>query len=231
MAQASGVTLKVLSSNGMHGSLAALAPQFERASGHRLDITYDTGVGFGERVARGERPDVGIITVQIIAALAQQGITAAPRLLARSGVGVGVRAGAARPDVSSVAALTRALLAAPSVTFTKKGASGIHFAGVIEQLGIADAVRAKAVTPDGGLVGELLVAGRAELAVQQVSELVAVPGVHLVGPLPPEVQLYTEVAATVFAGSARAAAAQEFVEFLASAGARAVYRDKGMETA
>lgn len=231
MSQASGVTLKVLSSNGMHGAMAELGPQFERASGHKLDITYDTGVGFNERVARGERPDVGIITVQIIEKLAGDGITQGPRRLARSGVGVGVRAGAPKPDIATVEALKRALLATPSITFTRQGASGMYFAGLIEKLGIAAEIRAKATTPDGGLVGEVVVAGKAEMAIQQLPELKAVKGVDVVGSFPREIQLYTDIAATTFAGTAHADAAQALVDFLASPAALAVYRDKGMETA
>lgn len=231
MAQASGVTIKVLSSNSMQSSIAELAPRFERASGHKLDITFDTGVGFNERIARGERGDVGIITGPIIEKLAKEGVTAGPRALARSGAGIGLRAGAPKPDISTVEAFKRALLAAKSVTFTRQGASGIYFAGLIEKLGIAAEIRAKAVTPDGGLVGEVVMAGKAEMAVQQVPELKAVKGIEVVGPFPPEVQVYTQIAATTFASTAHAAAAQAFVDFLASPEAQAVYREKGMETA
>ena len=145
-----GVTLKVLCSNGMHGAMGELGPQFERASGHKLDFTFDTGVGFNERIARGERGDVAIITVPILQKLAGEGITNPARALARSGAGIGVRAGAAKPDIGTVDAFKRALLAAKSITFTRQGASGMYFAGLIEHMGIAAEIRAKATTPDGG---------------------------------------------------------------------------------
>ena len=225
-----GVTLKILCSNGMHGAMAELGPQFERASGHKLDFTFDTGVGFNERIARGERGDVAIITVPILQKLAGEGITNPARALARSGAGIGVRAGAAKPDIGTVDAFKRALLAAKSITFTRQGASGIYFAGLIERMGIAAEIRAKATTPDGGLVGEIVVAGKAEMAVQQIPELKAVAGIDVVGSFPAEVQVYTDMAAATFCNAPHAAAAQAFLDCLAAAPARAVYLAKGMET-
>jgi molybdate transport system substrate-binding protein len=232
MAQTSGgVTINVISSNGMHGALAELGPQFERASGHRLAIVFDTGTGFNERIARGERADVGIITVPIIESMARAGISEPPRALARSGAGVGVRAGAAKPDIGTVDAFKRALLAVKSITYTGQGASGMYFAKLIERLGIAAEIKAKATIPDGGLVGEIVAAGKAEMAIQQIPELKAVSGVDVVGPFPPEVQIYTDLAAAAFINAPHAAAAKALVEFLASPAALKVYRDKGMETA
>lgn len=231
MAQSSGgVTVKLIASNSMHGALDELGPQFERASGHTLAITYDTGTGFNERMARGERGDVGIITVQTIEKLASEGVTEAPRLLARSGIGVGVRAGASRPDISSVEAFKRAILAAKSITYTGQGASGIYFAKLIDRLGIAAEIKAKATIPDGGLVGEIVVAGGAEMAIQQISELKAVAGVEVVGPLPQELQVYNDIAAAAFVNPPHAAAARALVAFLTSPAAHKVYRDQGMVT-
>jgi molybdate transport system substrate-binding protein len=226
---AAGVTLRILCSNGMHGAMAELGPQFERASGHKLDFTFDTGVGFNERIARGERGDLAIITVPILQKLAGEGVTHAARALARSGAGLGVRTGAAKPDIGSVDSFKRALLAAKSITFTRQGASGIYFAGLIERMGIAAEIRAKATTPDGGLVGEIVVAGKAELAVQQIPELKAVAGIDVVGPFPAEVQVYTDMAAATFCNAPHAAAAQALLDFLDSPQARKVYIDKGME--
>ena len=229
MTQAHGSKLRVLSSNGVHGALAQLGPQFEGESGHTLDVSFDTANALATRIAAGERGDVAIVTAPVLAALAQQGITGGVRLLARSGAGVAVRAGAMRPDISSVEAFKRTLLAAPSIVYTRLGASGIYFAGLIDRLGIGDAVRAKATIPDGGLVGEFLAAGTVELAIQQIPELMAVAGVDIVGAFPDEIQVWTVMAAAPFSDAPHAAAAQALVDFLASPAALAAFRATGME--
>jgi len=146
-------------------------------------------------------------------------------------VGVAVLAGAPKPDIGSVEALKRTLLRAASVAYTQEGASGMHFAGVIERLGIANEVKAKAVRQPGGLVGELVAAGKAEIAIQQIPELLAVPGIELVGPLPSEIQLVTVTAAGVFSGAEQAAAARSLIEFLAAPAAARVIQAKGLEPA
>jgi molybdate transport system substrate-binding protein len=133
--------------------------------------------------------------------------------------------------VSSTAALKAALLAAKSIAHTTSGASGIHFSGVVKRLGIADEIRAKAVTNQGGLIGELVVQGKAELAIQQIPELLAVPGVELVGPLPQELQSISVVTAGIFAGTQHAAAAKALIDFLATPAATRVFRAKGLEPA
>jgi molybdate transport system substrate-binding protein len=140
-----------------------------------------------------------------------------------------VRAGKPRPDIGTVEALKRALMAAKSVAYTQEGASGMHFSGVIERLGIADAVRAKAVRQPGGLIGELVAAGKAEIAIQQVPELMAVPGIDLVGPLPDDIQLVTVTCTGIISGTKQAEAARAFIDFLASPAAAQVIRAKGLE--
>ncbi len=230
MAQSTaGITLRVLSSNGVHGALAELGPQFERDSGHRLDIRFDTANALATRINNGERGDVAIVTAPVMDALARDGITLQTQLLARSGAGVGVRAGTPRPDIASVEAFKRALLATKSIVYTRLGASGIYFAGLIERMGIAAEIKAKAQIPDGGLVGEFVVAGKADLAIQQIPELLAVPGVDIVGPFPDEIQVWTVMAAAPFSDAPHATAAKELVDFLASPAALRVYRTKGME--
>jgi molybdate transport system substrate-binding protein len=221
--------LKLLSSNGVSGALDVLGPQFEQASGHRLDIHFDTANALSERIAGGERGDVAIVTVPVMAALATDGITRAARQLARSGAGVAVRAGAPKPDVSTVDAFKRALLAAESVVYTRMGASGIYFAGLIDRMGIGPDIRAKATIPDGGLVGTYVADGSVELAIQQIPELVAIPGLDIVGSFPAEIQVYTVLAAAPFSGTPHAEAATALVEFLASPAAISVYQAKGME--
>jgi molybdate transport system substrate-binding protein len=142
-----------------------------------------------------------------------------------------VRAGAPKPDVSSTPALKTALLAAKSIAHTTSGASGIHFSGIVKRLGIAEEIRAKAVTNQGGLIGELVARGEAELAIQQIPELLAVPGVELVGPLPQELQSISVLAAGIFTGTQRAGRAKALIDFLATPAAMRVFRAKGLEPA
>jgi molybdate transport system substrate-binding protein len=160
--------LKVFASNSIRAVMAELVPQFERASGLSVALSYDPAKIVLARIAKGETADLIITGSGAIDALVNQGKVqaASRRTLARCRVGVAVRAGKPRPDIGTVEALKRALMAAKSVAYTQEGASGMHFSGVIERLGIADAVRAKAVRQPGGLIGELVAAGKAEIAIQ-----------------------------------------------------------------
>ena len=224
--------LNLLTSNGMHAVLDVLLPAFRRATGKEVAVRYGTAQEILERIGAGETADAVIAGRPALENLARAGKIDAASLrdLAASSVGVAVRSGLPKPDVSSVEAFKRALLAADSIAFTGKGASGIHFQKLIATLGIADEVKAKAAMQDGGLVGELVVQGRASMAVQQIPELLAVPGLDYVGPLPSEIQLTSHIAAGVFAGSPRAADARALVEHLSSGENAAVYRAKGMQT-
>lgn len=151
------------------------------------------------------------------------------KVLCGSRIGVSIRAGLPKPDISTVAALKRALLDAKSIAFTKTGGSGIHFAKVAERLGIADQINAKAKVPDGGAVGELVARGEAEMAVQQIPELLGVPGIQYVGPLPEELQSITVFSAGVVTGARQAQAAKALIDFLMTPDALRVFRALGME--
>lgn len=223
--------IKVLASNSIRAAMGELVPQFERASGHRVSISYDPAKVMLARIEKGETADLAITGSAAIDELAKQGkiLARSRRVLARCRVGVAVLAGQPKSDISSVAALKRALLGAKSVAYTQEGASGMHFAGLIERLGIAGEVKAKAVRQPGGLIGELVAAGKAEIAIQQIPELMAVPGIELVGPLPAEVQLVTVSAAGIFAGTHQAEAAQALIEFLTTPAAAKVMKAKGLE--
>lgn len=225
--------LLLFSSNSTRAVLAELLPQFERATGTRVATSFDPALVMLKRIDAGETADLAVLGQAAVDALAasRKIIPESRRTLARCGVGVGVRAGAPKPDVSSTAALKAALLAAKSIAHTTSGASGIHFSGVVERLGIADEVRAKAVTNQGGLIGELVVRDEAELAIQQIPELLAVPGVELVGPLPQELQSISVVTAGIFAGTQHAAAAKALIDFLTTPPAMRVFRAKGLEPA
>ncbi|MDB5865181.1 MAG: bacterial extracellular solute-binding family protein [Betaproteobacteria bacterium] len=225
--------LTVLTSNSIRGVLAVLGPDFERRTGYALTISYDPAQVMLRRIAAGETGDVAILGTGAIDTLAAEGKIDAGtrRTLARCGVGLAVRAGAPKPDVSTVDALKKTLLETPSIIYTSEGASGIHFARVIEELGIADAVRAKAHRQTGGLVAERLAAGEVELAVQQIPELLAVSGVELVGPLPEPLQTRSVSTAALFTGTRQRTAAQAFIDFLATPDAARIFRQKGHEPA
>jgi molybdate transport system substrate-binding protein len=230
MAEANAA-IRLLTSNGMHAVLDVLLPAFRGITGSHVTVRYGTGQEILERIAAGETADVVICSRAALQDLARarKVEAASVRDLATSSVGVAVRTGLPKPDVRSVEAFKRALLGAESIAFTGKGASGIYFQRLIEQLGIAAEIRAKAVMQDGGLVGDLVAQGRATMAIQQIPELLAVEEIDYVGPLPPELQHTTQIATGVFAGSARPAATA-LVEHLADVRNGHVYREEGMET-
>jgi len=211
--------------------MAERAPQFERANDCKIAISYDPAKVMLARIQKGETADLAILGSGAIDELVKQGKISAGsrRVLARCRVGVAVLAGKPRPDISSVEAFKRTLLGAKSVAYTQEGASGMHFAGLIERLGIAEQVKAKAVRQPGGLIGELVAAGKAEIAIQQIPELMAVAGIELVGPLPAEIQLVTVSSAGIFAGTKQAEAAQSFIQFLVTPAAARVMKAKGLE--
>src|SRR5258706_1538360 len=229
---AGAAEIRLLSSTGMRSVLIEVLPEFERASGHKVAVAYDTGNLLLTRIQGGESADVVVLTGPTMDELAKSGRVSGARVdLARSGVGVAVRAGAAKPDIRTVEALKRALLAAKSVAYTTTGASGVYFAGLIERLGIAEQVKAKAKTQPGGTVGELVAKGEAQLAGQQIPELKAGKGVELVGPLPAEIQYYTVFPAAVLKDAKQPAAAASPGKFLTTPGVARGMQAKGMEAA
>jgi molybdate transport system substrate-binding protein len=224
-------TVNVLTSNSMRAVMDELAPQFERATGNRVSVSYDPAKIILRRIAGGETPDLIICGASALEEMAKQGkiVAGTSRPVARCGVGIAVRTGAPKPDISSVEAFKRTLLNAKSVAYTQEGASGIHFASLIERWGIAEHMKTRAVRQPGGLVGELVAAGKAEIAVQQIPELMAVAGIELVGPLPQEVQATTVSAAGIFAGSKQADAARALLDFLSTPASASVLKAKGLE--
>lgn len=226
-------TIKLFVSNSMRGAMGELIPRFEREKGHKVDISYDPAKLMMERISRGESADVVILGGPALSELAKEGkvVAASQRTMASCGVGIAVRAGARKPDIGSVDAFKRALLAAGSVAWTQEGASGIYFSKLIERLGIAAELQKKAVRRPGGLIAELVAAGEAELAVQQIPELMAVAGVDVVGPLPREIQQTTVSSGGIFAASRQPQAAQELLEFLKTPPSAAVLKARGLEPA
>jgi molybdate transport system substrate-binding protein len=184
-----------------------------------------------ERLRAGEAADVVILTREGLDEVAREGRVAAESCvdLARSFVGIAVKAGAAHPDISTEVALRAALLGARSVAYSRLGASGILFAKLIERLGIASDVNAKAQIIPQGFTAEKLVTGEADLAVQQISELKQVGGIEVVGPIPYELQTPAVFSAGRITASRRVAQADRLLRFLASSEVAPVLRESGLE--
>jgi molybdate transport system substrate-binding protein len=220
--------IKVFCTIGMRTVLDEVAPAFARDNGVAIERVYDSSVALMRRIAEGESGDVAVFTAAAIDDLMRQGKIRDRTDLARSGVGIAVAKGAHKPDIGTAEKFKRALLAAKSIAHSKTGASGLYFVSLTERLGIAEVVRAKAKVQDG-IVGDVAARGEAEIAVQQISELMQSAGVDIVGPLPGELQSITIFSAGVFAGSRQQAAAEAFVAYLASPAVAPVIRQKGME--
>jgi len=233
---AEAAEIKVLSAIAMQRAVEDLGPKFERASGHKLTITFATLGAIVKRLQDGDTPDVVIAPQQGIDTLVKDGKAVAGNVtvLARTGISLAVRKGAVKPDISSPEALKRALLAARSISYASPaggGASGIHFAKVLERLGIAEEMKAKTVFPQGVEVGAVVASGEAEIGAQQNQELIPIAGIDVVGPLPGELQATIVLSAAVMASSTDAAASKALVDFLRMPEAAVVLKAKGMEPA
>lgn len=206
-----------------------LKPAFEAASPHRLEIDWRPTTALMKSIAEGQRADVIIAIDGAMDRLcADRVVRPETRVcLADSILGVGVREGAPKPDVSTVEAFKRALVGA-RVAYSKAGASGIYFTGLVERLGIAAEVNARAVTIPMGFTGEKVASGEAEIAIQQVSELMSVPGVAVAGPFPPEVQTVSTFEAAIFADARNEEGAAAWMALLASPDAAKAYADGGL---
>lgn len=224
-------TLKVLTAGAFKQVLLAMLPQFQ-AMGHEVQWETDTVGGLVKRIAAGETFDVVFASPAALAELRKSGKVGNGVDLARVGVGVAVKEGAAKPDIGTVDGFRQALLAARAVAYidpASGGSSGIYVAGLIDRLGIGDAVRNKSVLVKGGYSAERVVSGEADVAVQQISELLPVKGVVLVGPLPAEIQNYTVYSAALAPDTAKAAAGQALIDLLQGRDGAAAMSGKGME--
>lgn len=207
-----------------------LVPQFERASGHKVTTLWVPSVQMMTRLKGGETVDLVILSAASLDELTNAGIVG-PRVdLAKSGVGLAVRAGAPKPDISSAEALKRAVLAAKSVVYST-GPSGIYLAGLFERMGIAQQVNSKLKKVQGEPAGAAVARGEAEIGFQQMSELLPVPGIDIVGPLSPDVQKITTFSAGFHVAAKESDAAKALVEFLTAPAAAPLIREKGMEPA
>jgi molybdate transport system substrate-binding protein len=225
--------LTVLTAGAFKSVAADLIAVFEASTGDKVILRNDTVGGLVRRIDSGEAFDVVLISPSGLTDLVKTGKVAAGSeiRLAKVGVGVGVKAGSPAPDLGNVAAFRAAMLQARAVAYidpASGGSSGIYLAKLFQTLGIADAMAPKSVLMKGGLAAEAVVDGRADVVVQQISEIVAVPGVTLVGPLPADIQNETIYAGAVAAGSTVPASARALLDVLAGPAARPVLVAKGM---
>jgi molybdate transport system substrate-binding protein len=236
--KAQAAELKVLSAFGMQSVLEDLGPKFERATGHKLALSFATGGAAVKRVQGGDAADVVITLRQGIDTLVKEGKAAAVSVtaLARAGIFVAVRKGARKPDVSSPDALKRALLAAKSISYVDPasgGASGIHFAKVLDRLGIANEMKSKTVFPNPKApadVGVVVANGEAEIGVHIIQELMPVADIEIAGPLPGDLQDTIVFSAAIMTGAKDAAAPKALVDFLRTAESAKIIKAKGMES-
>ena len=221
--------IRLLSTVGMQPAIPELLAQFERTSGHTVRVTWGLAAVLKQQFVDGTPADVVLLTSPLVEDLGKQGKVAAGSKVdvARSGVGVAVKAGAPRPDISTPQALKATVLAAKSVGFSREGASGVAFAKALERLGIAEQVRAK-YRDTQTKAGEMLVAGDIDLAAAQIPELLAVPGVDVVGPLPAELQTVTVFSLGLATEAKATDAAKALIQFLSSPAAAPVYKVKGL---
>jgi len=223
--------IKVLASGALEEIGHELIPEFEKSSGQKVTVTWTGTVKIKERIEAGEVFDLVIVGAPEVDKFIAAGkmIPGSRVDLAKSGVGVAVKAGAPKPDISSGEAVKKAMLAAKSVAYSS-GPSGVYVQALIQKLGIADEVKPKAKqTVSGTRVGQYLARGEAELGFQQISELIHETGIDYVGPLPPDIQNFTNFSSGIGAGSKAQAAAKALQVFFTTPAAGDVIRKNGME--
>jgi molybdate transport system substrate-binding protein len=228
---AQAAEIKVLSTQATEEAYRELVPQFEKASGHKVTTTFTGTLDANKRLAAGETYDLIIMSGPSIDEHIKGGkVVSGSRVdVAKSGVGVGVKAGAPKPDISTVEALKKTLLAAKSIGYST-GPSGNYVVGLFQRMAIADEVKPKLKqTPTGVFVGSIIASGEAEIGFQQVSELSHFAGVDYVGPLPADVQYITVFASGIATGAKEADAAKALVKFITAPAAAAAFKKRGME--
>ncbi len=230
---AKAAEIKVLSTQATQQAYLELVEQFEKATGHKVATVFTGTLNVQKRLADGEACDLIVMAGPAIDEQIGLGKAIAGSRVdfAKSGTGVAVRKGAAKPDIGSAAALKKTLLAAKSIGYST-GPSGVYMLGVFEKLGIAGDIKGRLKqTPSGVFVGTLIASGETEIGFQQISELVHFPGIDYVGPLPGELQRMTMFSAGIHTGAKQADAAKALVKFITAPPAAAVIRKHGLEPA
>jgi len=229
---AEAAQIKVLCSNGIKAVVEDLVPQFELATGHKVVLTFEPSTQLKKRIDAGEPFDLTVLTPALIDSAIKEGKIASDSrtVLARSGLGLSIRAGARKPDVGTVDAFKRALVAAKSITYAQQGASAAPFEALVEKLGIAAQLKPKYLLRDtAAQVGEAVASGTVELGVAPVSEILPVKGVERVGAFPADVQSYVVMVAGVSASAKEKDAARNLIAFLTAPANLSVIKAKGME--
>ncbi len=231
LASVQAAELKVLSGNGARAAVRELCLQFERASGHKVGVHFEVNAALARKIEAGESFDVAVLNPRPLDALIKQGkIVADSRaVIGRIGLGAAVRAGAPKPDISTVAAFKSAMLAARSVAYPGAGASGIYFAGLVERLGIGDQMKPKMRPMAAEDTVEVVARGEADMVVVVASRIVGVPGVEFVGLIPAEVQTIIGFTTGVSSASREPQAARALVRYLTAPAAEPVLRRAGIE--
>jgi len=232
-AHAEAAEITVLSAGAVRSIVTELAQAFEKETGHKVTMEFGTVGVTRKRLAAGPADLVIMSDVAVDETSKEGGIVAGSRVdIARTGIGVGVRAGAPKPDISTTEALKQALLAAKSITYVDpaQGAtSGIYFASLLQKFGITDAMKPKTTLVPGGYPAELVAEGKVEMVVHQISEIVPVRGVMLVGPLPKDVQKVTTYSAGVASKATTPEVARAFVAFMTSPAMKAKFAAAGLD--
>jgi molybdate transport system substrate-binding protein len=230
----SGVEIKMLHAGEITQVVRAVVPEFERKTGHKVTLHRDTAGALTKLIESGEAFDVGLLTPEAVDTLTAKGkfVPGSRANIARVGVGVVVKEGTPKPDIGTVEAFKQALLKAKSVAYIDPhagGSSGIYVAGLLEKLGIAKEINAKAKLIHGGAVATHIAHDVAELGVHQISEILPVKGIVLVGPLPKEIQNYTTYAAGVGANARHPEEARALIKAFTDPNNAALIRSKGLE--
>jgi molybdate transport system substrate-binding protein len=230
IAPASAAEIKIMAPRAIWTILQEAGPDFERATGHKLNVSVDLAAVVTKRVNDGEEFDIAVAAPAQIDGLVKSGkLLADTRTdLTRAGIGVEVRKGAPKPDISTVEAFKKAMLNAKSVGYLKVGTSGRMVAAMLNRIGLTDALKPKVVLPDDDIVSEMVADGRVEIGMVNISQILTSPGVDLVGPLPPELQSYIVFSGGVSAKSKAPDAARELIKFLKGP-AVPVIKAQGME--
>ena len=240
LVQVSGVSaaeVKVFSTIGVKSVLEELIPKFEKSTGHKLNVTWSTAALLTKRVEAGEQADALILIKSNVETLLKAGKIApgTATTFGQSIFAIGVKAGGPKPDISTPEAFKKSLLASKGVSYSNPvsgGASGVYISKQIEKMGIAEQLKNKTkYPPSGGFSGTLLISGDADIAIQSKPELLTVPGVEVVGPLPGDMAFTVVYAGGVQSGAAQSEAAKAWVEFLKSPEAQAVFKAKGYDPA
>jgi molybdate transport system substrate-binding protein len=228
---AQAAEIKVYSGNGARAAISELGAMFERASGHKVAIHFEVNPAVKRKIEAGESFDVAVLNPPVLDELIKQGkIVADTRaVIGRSGIGAAVRAGAPKPDISSVAAFKHTLLGVRSVAYPGEGASGKYFVSLVDRLGIATEMKSKLRPMPAEYNVEVVARGEVDLVVVVASRISGVPGVELVGPIPQALQTWIGFTAGVGSAAKEPGAAREMIRFLTAPAAAGVLRAMGVE--